>query len=76
MADWIARESDGPGDPAQHPWARHLSPEDSRIAEYVAANAMAVPPESDAVLQAFTSPRFKVHSMDTSHDGKFVAVGE
>ena len=80
VADWIAskegRQSGGPADPAQHPRAGYQSPEDSKVAEYVAANATATPPESDAVLQAFISPRFKVHCMHSSQDGRLVAVGE
>ena len=41
-----------------------------------AAGSTAVPDHSDAVLLAFTKPRFRAYSITRSPDGRFVAIGK
>lgn len=40
------------------------------------ASSTAVPREADAVLLAFTRPRFRAYSIARSPDGRFVAIGK
>ena len=40
------------------------------------ASSTAVPRDADAVLLAFTRPRFRAYSIARSPDGRFVAIGK
>ena len=80
--DAAASSSDPAADPATsdfHPPRNEPGYDDAhgrKQTACTAAGSTAVPDHSDAVLLAFTSPRFRAYSITRSPDGRFVAIGK
>ena len=73
--------SDPAADPATadfHPHRRGISYHDDhgKQTACTSAGSTAVTDHSDAVLLAFTKPRFRAYSITRSPDGRFVAIGK